>query len=411
VGKVVTILAIWAAGLGAAAQFGKISVLYDLLAVRYGDHGAVALGLMVSVVGLVGLVFGTTAGILVSRVGPRRAMVAALVMGAVVSLGQAVLPHWPVMMALRVVEGVSHLAIVVVGPTASGKSALAMALSERLGGEIVSADSMQVYRHMDIGTAKPTREERARVRHHLIDVVNPDESFNVAQFKELADATVRKLSNAGRPAIVTGGTGLYVKVLLHGIFPAPKVDPDLRRRLYRESEVYGPEYLHERLVLIDPSAAEKIARTDLVRVVRALEIHEQTGIPLSEHQLAHSFHGRDYEALHLGLDLPRDTLYRRVEERVDQMMADGFLDEVKSLLDRGFAAHLKPMQALGYKQLAEHLGGECTLDEAVRKTKRETKRYAKRQLTWFKSDPIEWVDPKSDLDALAARCRTFLENR
>ena len=298
--------------------------------------------------------------------------------------------------------------LVVVGPTASGKSALAMDLCERLGGEILSADSMQVYRGLDIGTAKATAAERARVRHHLLDLVDPDEPFNVAQYKELADATLRRLAREGRPALVVGGTGLYVKVLLHGIFPAPKVDPELRARLYREGEVYGPDYLHERLVIIDPQAAEKIPRTDLVRVIRALEVHEQTGIPLSEHQLAHSFHGRDYEPLELGVDYPREVLYRRVEERVDQMMAAGFLDEVRGLLARGYGPEHKPMQALGYKQLTEHLRGECSLEEAVRKTKRETKRYAKRQLTWFKSDAVQWLEPATDVAALAERCRAFL---
>jgi tRNA dimethylallyltransferase len=297
--------------------------------------------------------------------------------------------------------------LVVVGPTASGKSALAMRLAERIGGEIVSADSMQVYRHMDIGTAKASPADRARVPHHLIDVVDPDESFNVAQYKERADVALRDLQARGKHAIVVGGTGLYVKVLVHGIFPAPKVDPELRKRLAREAEVYGVEYLHAQLALVDPDAAGRIAATDLVRVIRALEVHEQTGIPLSEHQLAHSFHGRDYEARFIGIDYPREILYRRVEARVDRMIEMGLVAEVRSLIERGYGPALKPMQALGYKQVAEHVLGGASLEDAVRRTKRETKRYAKRQLTWFRNDPVEWVDADADLDPLAARSLAF----
>lgn len=301
--------------------------------------------------------------------------------------------------------------LVVVGPTASGKSSLAMGLAEELGGEILSADSMQVYRGMDIGTAKATAADRARVPHHLLDIVNPDEPFNVATFKSLADEALADLFARGKVAIVAGGTGLYVKVLIHGIFPAPQVDAALRERFQRESEVYGAEYLHARLTLVDPASAERIAVTDLVRIVRALEVYEQTGIPLSEHQQAHSFHGKDYAALHLGIDFPRETLYQRVEARVDMMMAAGLQDEVRGLLARGYTRELKPMQALGYKQLCEHLAGESTLEEAVRRIKRDTKHYAKRQLTWFKSDPVKWVAPGGLTPELLGVCRAFLERR
>lgn len=301
--------------------------------------------------------------------------------------------------------------LVVVGPTASGKSSLAITLAEALNGEIVSADSMQVYRYMDIGTAKATPEERARVPHHLLDVVGPDETFNVADYKTRADGALADILARGKVPIVAGGTGLYVKVLIHGIFPAPKVDPQLRDRLQRESEVYGAEYLHARLALVDAPSAERIAVTDMVRIVRALEVYEQTGIPLSEHQMAHSFHGKDYAPLFLGLDYPRDVLYERVEARVDVMMAAGLLEEVRGLLARGYDRNLKPMQALGYKQLCEHLFGETTLEEAVRRIKRDTKHYAKRQLTWFKSDPVRWTTPGGLTPELLAECRAFLERR
>jgi len=300
--------------------------------------------------------------------------------------------------------------VLIVGPTASGKSALAAQLAEALGGEVVSADSMQVYRGMDIGTAKPNAEVRKRIPHHLLDLVNPDESFNVARYKELADRAIAEILGRGRVVIVAGGTGLYVKVLLHGIFPAPPVDDALREHLYREAEVYGTEYLFDRLKLVDLEASSRIAPTDLVRIVRALEVYEQTGIPLSEHQLAHSFHGRDYEGLQIGLWHPRDALYLRVEQRVDEMMAAGLVEEVRGLLDHGYSPALKPMQSLGYKQIAEHLAGKTGLAEAVRKIKRETKRYAKRQLTWFRSDAaVRWVPAPFDPAALARRCRAFLD--
>jgi tRNA dimethylallyltransferase len=310
---------------------------------------------------------------------------------------------------LEPARGVRPRIILVVGPTAAGKSALALQLAQALDGEVVSADSVQVYRGMDIGTAKPTREERERIPHHLLDLVDPDQPFNVARFKELADQAIADVVARGRTVIVAGGTGLYLKVLLHGIFPAPPVDEELRRRYYRESEVYGTGYLFERLNLVDPEAAQRIAPTDLIRIVRALEVFEQTGIPLSEHQLAHSFHGKDYEGLVLGLSHRRDVLYRRVELRVEQMMQAGFLAEVEGLLARGYGPELKPMQSLGYKQLAEAILGRVGLEDAVRKTKRESKRYAKRQLTWFRSDrAVEWLDPPLDLPVVIERCRAFL---
>jgi tRNA dimethylallyltransferase len=315
-------------------------------------------------------------------------------------------------MTERILEPASAEAprvILVVGPTASGKSALALALAEALSGEVVSADSMQVYRGMDIGTAKPTAADRARVPHHLLDVVDPDEPFNAARFKELADRAIGDIAARGRVAVIAGGTGLYLKVLVHGIFPAPPVDEDLRRNLYREAEVYGAPYLYDRLKLVDPEAAARIAPMDLVRIVRALEVYEQTGIPLSEHQLAHSFHGKDYRCLVLGIGHTREALYRRVEERVEWMMRAGLVEEVRGLLARGYAAELKPMQSLGYKQVAEALRGRYGLEEAARKIKRETKRYAKRQLTWFRSDStVEWLPPPIDVPALVDRCRAFL---
>jgi tRNA dimethylallyltransferase len=310
---------------------------------------------------------------------------------------------------LQPARGARPRILLVVGPTASGKSALALELAQALDGEVVSADSVQVYRGMDIGTAKPTREERERIPHHLLDLVDPDQPFNVARFKELADQAIAEIVARGRTVIVAGGTGLYLKVLLHGIFPAPPVDEELRRRYYREAEVYGTRYLYERLNLVDPEAAQRIAPTDLIRIIRALEVFEQTGIPLSEHQLAHSFHGKDYEGLVLGLAHPRDVLYRRVEERVDQMMRAGFLAEVEGLLARGYGPDLKPMQSLGYKQLTEAILGQVSLEEAVRKTKRESKRYAKRQLTWFRSDrSVEWLKPPVDVPLIVERCRAFL---
>lgn len=282
--------------------------------------------------------------------------------------------------------------IVIVGPTAVGKTVFSMALATELQGEILVADSMQVYRYMDIGTAKPSVEDRQQVPHHLTDIVDPDEPFAAKDYERLALQAIAHIRERGRVPIVVGGTGLYIRALLNGIFPGPSEDRTLRFALYREAQEIGPEGLHRRLQAVDPEAALKIHPRDLFRVVRALEVHALTGRPISQLQKAYS-RPRLHPLVYLGLRRKREELYRLVEERVDRMMTQGFLQEVEGLLQRGYTKELKPMQGLGYRHLVGYLEGTCSLERAITLFKRDSRRYAKRQMTWFtKEEGVEWVE-------------------
>jgi len=299
---------------------------------------------------------------------------------------------------------------VIVGPTGVGKTSVALAVAERIGAEIVGADSVQLHRGLDIGSGKVTADERARVPHHLVDVADPDEDLHARRFQELADEAIAEVAARGRHVLVVGGTGLYVRVLLHGVFTAPEPDPELRARYERQAASEGVEALHDRLKLIDPTLAARVHPRDKVRVIRALEVYDGTGVPLSRHQEEHGFSATRYEALVLGLRRDREALYRRIDQRVDEMLTEGLVDEVAGLLDRGYGRELKAMGAIGYAHVAGALAGEATLEEAVRRMKRDTRRYAKRQLTWFAREPgLEWVDAPFDPDALAARILTHVE--
>jgi tRNA dimethylallyltransferase len=299
--------------------------------------------------------------------------------------------------------------IVVMGPTAAGKTRTAIALAEFCNGEIVSADSMQVYRHMDIGTAKPTPAEQGQVRHHLIDIVNPDEPFSAASFMERARAAITDLHRRGKGIVVTGGTGLYIRALLGGLFDGPGADEALRRSYAAILEREGKPGLYEILKTKDSRAAAIIHPNDVARTVRALEVLELTGISIVDQQQDHGFAQRPYSVLKIGLRMERPRLYERIEARTDQMMALGFLEEVQGLLDMGFSGDLKPMQALGYRQLVRVLKGTLGLEEAVTSIKRETRRYAKRQLTWFGADPeISWFDA-GDREGILQSARRLLE--
>jgi tRNA dimethylallyltransferase len=285
--------------------------------------------------------------------------------------------------------------LVIVGPTASGKSALALHLAGELAAEIVSADSVQVYRGLDIGSAKPTFDERARVPHHLIDVADPDEQFDAARFRALASRAINDIEGRGRRVVVAGGTGLYVRALLGGLFPSPPKDPELRSSLTQEAKRLGREALWERLAASDPAAAGRIHPHDLVRIVRALEVIALCGRPLSDLQAGHAFAERAYRYVKVGLRLPREELYRRIEERVEAMLASGWLEEVRSLVSR-WGPEVRALQSLGYRQLAAHLAGRLSLEEARGQIIRDTRRYAKRQLVWFRADPqILWLEAAS----------------
>ena len=300
--------------------------------------------------------------------------------------------------------------LVVCGPTAVGKTTAAIRLAERFGGEVVNADSVQVYRYMDIGTAKPTGAERAQARHHLVDVADPDETFDAARFTRLGRAAVTDIVQRGKVPIVAGGSGLYIKALLYGLAKQAPSDPALREKLRQDAQEHGSAALHRRLSKVDPETAARVHPNDVVRIVRALEVYTLTGEPLSAHHRAHGFANAPYDTFKIGLDSDRASLYRRIDARVDAMMADGLDAEVRGLLDQGFGVHLKSMQTLGYRHMTDYLYGRLSLADAVETLKRDTRRFAKRQFTWFRADPdIRWVRVE-DIETLFSDIAVFLEN-
>jgi tRNA dimethylallyltransferase len=300
--------------------------------------------------------------------------------------------------------------IVVCGPTATGKTAAAIALAQRLKGEIIGADSMQIYKHMDIGTAKPTAKENAAVRHYLVDVISPNQPYDAARFAEDAAVIITRLAQRGLVPLIVGGTGLYIKALLHGLFEQLPKDPDLRARLRFEAAEQGSAFLHDRLKTKDPKSAAKIHFNDTYRIIRALEVYELTQKAIVEHHKTHGFAEQPYEALKIGLHMEREALYDRIDKRVDQMLDSGLLDEVKTLLEKGYSAELKTMQSIGYRHMVAYLKGEIEWDEAVRTMKRDTRRYAKRQMTWFKADDeIIWKQPH-EIDEIMDLATDFIQS-
>ncbi len=282
--------------------------------------------------------------------------------------------------------------VVICGPTASGKTAVAVETASRLGGEIINADSMQIYRYMDIGTAKPTASEQGRVRHHLIDILDPDEPFSAARYAAVARELINRLHLKKIIPFVVGGTGLYIKALLKGLFPARPADPTLRSRLKKDTLDQGIAAMHQRLAICDPEAARRIHPNDSYRILRALEIYESTGDPITRFQAEHGFDDQPFSVLKIGLEIDRPKLYERIDTRVDEMISAGLLQEVQHLLDSGFSPELKSMQSIGYRHLTAVIQGRLSWSEAVRTFKRDTRRYAKRQLTWFKADSeIRWT--------------------
>lgn len=284
--------------------------------------------------------------------------------------------------------------LAIVGPTATGKTEVGIGLAEALNGEIVSADSMQVYRGMDIGTAKPTAEERARVSHHLIDIVDPDQPFSVADYQARADAALADIWGRDRQPILVGGSGLYIRAVLEEMdFSLVPPDPDFRRRLLEEARSKGARALHEWLAEVDPGAAARIHHNDQKRIIRALEVAESSGGIGSPSSKVDRQRSPRYNSTQFGLTLEREELYRRIEARVDRMIAGGLVEEVRGLLERGCDEDLVSMKGLGYAQIAAYVGGQISLEEAVSRLKRDTRRFAKRQMTWFRADPqIEWTD-------------------
>jgi len=299
--------------------------------------------------------------------------------------------------------------VVLVGPTAAGKSAFALEVAERIGAEIVAADSMQVYRGMDIGTAKPSREDRDRVPHHLLDVVDPDELFNAGLYQREADRAIECICQKGKVPLIVGGTGLYIKALLRGLFADP-VAGKVRTWGERIRDLTAlADEPWRRLARVDPQAAASIHPADRVRAQRALEVYEATGTSITVLRSEHRFCGRRYEALMLGLTMERSALYRRIRERVDRMIERGLVDEVKGLLARGYSGDLPSMRGLGYRHMVAYLSGVTELEEAISRYKRDTMRYAKRQLTWFRhqEDPF-WYEAPYPLSEIVERARRFL---
>jgi len=299
--------------------------------------------------------------------------------------------------------------VIVLGPTAVGKSELALELAQSVDGEIVNADSQQVYRYMDIGTGKPSRDDRERVRHHLIDIVNPDDEFNAALYRRLATESIEQMQKRGKNVVVCGGTGLYLKALTHGLFVGPGQDSEMRRNLDLEIDKKGLAATYQRLIEIDPTVVSSIHPNDRQRIIRALEVFHCTGKPLSLWQREHAFQDERFEVLKIGLLRGRAELYDLINQRGEQMVRDGLLDEVRGLVSRGFALALKPLRSVGYRQMGEVIQGAKDLDIAIEEMKQETRRLAKRQLTWFRRDAeIRWYHPENGQGEIVAAVQEFL---
>jgi tRNA dimethylallyltransferase len=298
--------------------------------------------------------------------------------------------------------------VAVVGPTATGKTALAVALARAVDGEIVSADSRQVYRRMDIGTAKPTPEERALAPHHLLDVADPDQPFSLAQYIELANTALEGIWARGRQPLLVGGSGQYVRALLEG-WTVPRLPPqhELRRSLEERAARDGGEALHRELARIDPQAAAGIDSRNVRRVIRALEVYQATGQPISHWQEKAP---PNWGTLVLGLTCPRDELYRRIDARVDGMMEVGLVDEVRSLLAMGYDRELPSMSGIGYREVCQHLAGELDLPAAAARIKTATHRLARQQATWFRRDDerIRWLAMEEEAKAAVEEVAAFL---
>jgi tRNA dimethylallyltransferase len=301
---------------------------------------------------------------------------------------------------------VSHTAsnkiIIICGPTGVGKTGFAIGLAQKIRAEIVGADSMQIYRGMDIGTAKPTAAEQAAVVHHMVDIVDPGQDFDAAEYGRMAEKCVVALLSKGTTPLVVGGTGLYLKALIYGLAEAAASDSQVHDRLAAELARSGPRFMHQRLAQVDPPSARRIHPNDTFRILRALEVYHLTGRPLTAHQTDHGFARARFDALRIGLTLPRPELYTRIDRRVDAMIEEGLEAEVRALLAKGIDPRKKSMQSLGYRHMTDYLQGRLEWDDAVRTLKRDHRRYAKRQMTWFGADSlVRWLRPDQFPEALA----------
>ncbi len=287
--------------------------------------------------------------------------------------------------------------VFIVGPTAIGKTGISFELAKLVECEIISCDSMQVYRGMNVGTSKPAKVLLSSIPHHLVDIIEPSEEFSVAQFRELAVKAIEDIISRRKTPLLVGGSGLYVKVLIDGIFEAPVTDRELRQRLEQEAEEFGVGQLYARLTQVDAEAAKKIHANDLRRIIRALEVFEKASAPISELRKKTSGLGDKYDVRIFGLEMERAALYEKIDERVDQMFSEGLVNEARALMEGKLS--LTASQALGYREAFGYLAGDYDIEEAKRLTKRNTRHFAKRQMTWFKRDPrIEWIMLEKDFD-------------
>lgn len=301
--------------------------------------------------------------------------------------------------------------IVITGPTCSGKTSVSIHLAKILGSEVISSDSRQVYRYLDIGTAKPSESELKEVKHHFISSLNPEEDFNVSKFEEDALHIIGSLHKENKIPVVAGGSGLYVKALTEGISTTAETDENLRQELKEKLDTYGREFLYDELKKVDPRAAETMLPQNWKRVMRALEVFHLTGRSILEHHKEYE-RNLDIEFLQFGLNWDREVLYRNIEERVDHMISSGLIDEVKRILAMGYSTNLNSLNTVGYKEIIMYLSGEISLERAIELIKRNTRRYAKRQMTWFRGQAgVQWLDINSREDLLTVpdRILRFLQ--
>jgi tRNA dimethylallyltransferase len=287
--------------------------------------------------------------------------------------------------------------VVLLGPTAAGKSRIAVHVAKRFDTDVLTADSRQVYRGMDIGTDKPTLEERQGVSHQLIDLADPDEAFNTGWYRQAALVEIDRLLATRQLAFVVGGTGLYIRTLVRGLCPAPQADPQVRDELIKISREQGRDRLYAELVRIDSDTAARLHPNDEAKVIRALEVHRLSGQPMSAMQRQHGFQEALFSTLLIGLQRPKEVLYKRIEERIDWQLAHGMREETRALLERGYGRHLGSMKGLGYRQVSAYVAGEYDYTEMVRRFKRDTRHFTKRQMTWFRKEPgVVWVSIEED---------------
>jgi len=284
--------------------------------------------------------------------------------------------------------------LAILGPTAVGKTELSLKIAEHINGEIISADSMQIYRKMDIGTAKASQSDRKQVKHHLIDIVDPDQDFSVADYQKRVDDLIPKIVKKGKIPILVGGTGLYIKAIIQGfLFPEMETNMELRSKLEKEAEKYGNEYVHNKLKEIDIELSNKLHPNDLRRVIRGIEVFNETGNTITYYKKKQEATPMRYNALKIGLTREREMLYKRINHRINIMIENGLINEVENLLDSGYDIGMTALQGLGYKEIVGYLNNEYSFDEAARILKRDTRHFAKRQITWFKRDNnINWFN-------------------